>query len=212
MVDIFDPELGDVDIKINDNKLVKGDEVNLLQKDPTMKRVLIGLGWDLNAFDSDPLDLDVSCFLLDKHNKTRVNEDFVFYNNLEGSTGAVVHNGDNRTGAGDGDDESISLDLTGIPFDVIRVAFVLSIYQGEEKEQRLAKVRNAYVRLVNLDNNQEILRYEISPDLEDRNETAMIVAYLNREGPKWHFVAVGECVKGGLAKAATDYDIIVKSV
>lgn len=212
MVDIFDPELEDVDIKINDNKLVKGDEVNLLEKDPTMQRVLIGLGWDLNAFDSDPLDLDVSCFLLDKHEKTRVNEDFVFYNNLEGCNGAIVHNGDNRTGAGDGDDESISLDLTGIPFDVIRVAFVLSIYQGEEKEQRLAKVRNAYVRLVNRDNAQEILRYEISPDLEDRAETAMIVAYLNREGPKWHFVAAGECVKGGLAKVATNYDIIVKSV
>ncbi|PCJ97883.1 MAG: chemical-damaging agent resistance protein C [Zetaproteobacteria bacterium] len=210
MVDIFDSSFdSDVDIEISDNIITKGDEVNLTAKDPTMSKILVGIGWDLKQFDVDTLDLDVSCFLLNKDEKTRVDNDFVFYNNLEASDGAVTHNGDNRTGAGDGDDESITIDLNGIPFEVVKVMFVLSIHKGEEKEQTMASLRNAYIRVVNASNGQELLRYELNDDVKRSTETGMLVGCLNREGPKWHFVAVGTLVQGGLAEIARDYDIIV---
>ena len=210
MADIFDSSFdSDIDIDLSDNKIEKGEEVNLTAKDPTMTSILVGVGWDLNAFDVDTLDLDVSCILLNKDDKTRVDSDFVFYNNMEACDGAVTHNGDSRTGAGDGDDETISIDLNGIPFDIGKVIFVLSIYKGEEKEQTMASLRNSYIRVVNASNAQEVLRYELSDDVKGNKETAMLVASLNREGPKWHFVAVGDGIEGGLAQIATDYDIIV---
>ena len=210
MVDIFDTAFDkDSDIDVSDNIIVKGDDINLTEKDPTLSKMLIGVGWDLNAFDVDTLDLDLCCFLLNKDYKTRVDEDFVFYNNMSASDGAVVHNGDNVTGAGEGDDETISVDLNGLPFDVIKVVFVISIYRGREKEQTMSSVRNAYIRVVNNDNSQELLRYKLSEDVLEAKETAMLVASLNREGPKWHFEAVGDFPAGGIEKIATDYDIIV---
>lgn len=210
MTDIFDRSLDDVEIEISDNKLVKGEDINITAIDPTMFNVLVGIGWQLNAFDSDTLDVDVSCFLLNKDGKTRVDEDFIFYNNLSACEGAIVHNGDNLIGAGDGDDESISVDMNGIPFDVVKVMFVLSIYKGEEKNQQMSSIRNGYIRILNIANGFEVLRYEISPDVANsEGETSMLVASLNREGPKWHFEAIGQLVQGGLAKVAMDRDIIV---
>lgn len=210
MADIFDTSIDeDVNIEVSDNKIVKGDDINLTAKDPTMTHLHIGVGWQLNAFDTDTLDLDVSCFLLNKDEKTRVDEDFVFYNNLEASDGAIVHNGDNVTGAGDGDDESISIALNDIPYEVQKIMFVFSIYKGDEKDQTMASVRNPYIRLLNASNSQELLRYELNADIEDCNMTGMLVGSLNREGPKWHFEAIGEGVEGGLATIATNYGIIV---
>ncbi len=209
MVDIFDTSYEDTEIEISDNRIHKGDDVNLTAKDPTMTNITVGVGWDLNAFDTDTLDLDVSCFLLNKDGKTRFDEDFVFYNNMSDRDESVVHNGDNRTGAGDSDDETISIDLNKIPFDVVKVMFVLSIYKGEEKEQSISSLRNAYIRVLNSSNSHELLRYEIKEDAKDIHDTAMFVASLNREGPKWHFEAIGKEGKGGLAQIATDYDIIV---
>ncbi len=211
MVDIFDQDPNEVEIEINQNMVEKGDDVNLTAKDPTLKRVVVGMGWDQNAFDSDPLDLDVSAFMLNRMGKTRVNEDFVFYNNEEGSDMAVTHGGDSRTGAGDGDDECIIVDLNKVHFDIMRIMFVLSIYKGDEKGHSLHKVRKPYIRLLNMDSNIELLRYNLTSDIQERKETAMLVGSLNREGPKWHFKVIGDCVAGGLQKIATDYDIIVQS-
>ncbi len=212
MVDIFDPsQYKEVKIELNQNSLKKGDEINMMAKDQTLKSLHIGVGWDLNAFDTDPLDLDISCFMLNRQSKTRVNEDFVFYNNAVGSDQSILHGGDNRTGAADGDDESIVVHLEKVHFDIIQLMFVLSIYKGEERGQSLAKMRNAYFRLVNLDTNIEIARYELANEAADRKETAMLVGVLNREGPKWHFIAMGECVEGGLRTIAEGYDIIVGS-
>ncbi len=210
MTDIFDPTLDNIKVEISDNKVEKGDDINITAKDPTMKNIIIAVGWQLNAFDADSLDLDVSCFLLNKNGKTRMDEDFVFYNNAKDIDEAVVHNGDNLTGAGEGDDETISIDLNKISYDISKVMFVLSIYRGAEKDQQMSSVRNGYIRMINTSNGQEILRYEISPDVAgSKGETAMLVASLNREGPKWHFEAVGELVHGGLGAVATEYDIIV---
>ncbi len=209
MSDIFDTEFEGKGVQVEDNRIAKGVDINVTAKDPTLQRVHIGCGWDLNAFESDSLDLDVSCFLLDKNGKTREDEDFIFYNNTEACDGSIKHAGDSRTGAGDGDDESITLDLHGVPFEVIRILFVISIYQANYKDQNIGMVRNAYIRLANLDTTHELLRYELKDELEDRTEAGIIVAALDREGPKWHFRTLGEPIAGGLVEAAENYGIIV---
>lgn len=210
MTDIFDPLLDNLNVNVSDNRIEKGTDINLTTKDPTISKVLIALGWQLNSFGGETLDLDVSCFLLNKKDKTRIDEDFVFYNNLRAYDDAIVHNGDNLIGAGEGDDETISIDLHAIPFDIIKIIFVISIYRGDEKDQQMSSVRNGYIRLTNVSNGLEMLRYDITSDAQESNgHTAMRVASLNREGPKWHFQALGELVEGGLATIATEYDIIV---
>ncbi len=209
MVDIFDTQHAGKEVKLENHRIDAGEEINLTAKDPTMKRVLVGLGWDLNAFNADAVDLDVSLFLIGKDGLTRIDEDFIFYNNTEACEGAIRHNGDSRTGAGDGDDESISIDLNGVPFDVMQLVFTLSIYKGEEKSQNLGLVRNAYIRFVNAENHHELLRFELDDHLEDKGETAMIAGTLNREGPKWHFKSDIEFVEGGLGVIATRYGLTI---
>lgn len=211
MTDIFDTRFEGKDVEITENKIRLGEDLNILAKDPTLTKVLIGVGWDLNAFDSDVLDLDVSLFMIDKNDKTREDSDFVFYNATETLGGAVKHNGDSRTGAGDGDDETILIDLHGVPFDIVTLVFVISIYKGNEKEQRLAQVRNAYIRLMNGDSFHELTRFEMSAEMEDREETAMIVATINREGPKWHFRPAADFAPDGLAEFAKRYGLIIMS-
>jgi tellurium resistance protein TerD len=208
MSDILDTRFENKKIELNANFAKVGEEINITAKDPTMKKVLIGAGWDLNTFDADALDLDLSAFLIGKDEMTRVNEDFVFYNQPETLGGAVKHMGDSRTGAGDGDDEVMIIDLHGVPFDVMKIAFVLSIYRGEEKQQRVAQLQNAYLRLVNHETAIEITRFPL-PDLENRNETALIMAMLTREGPKWHFQAIAEPVEGGLGAVAQRYGCVI---
>lgn len=209
MGDILDTRFEGKEIELTGNRVKVGDNINLTAKDPGLRRLHVGVGWDLNAFDTDAMDLDVSLFLLNKDGKTREDTDFVFYNNMETLNGAIKHNGDSRTGAGDGDDESIVIDLHGVPFDVTKLMFVLSVYRGEEKQQRMTQVQNGFFRLVNADNNIELFRFELGKLLEDRTETGMLVASVNREGPKWHFTPVGEFVEGGLAAIATRYGCII---
>src|SRR5690242_8225841 len=133
MADIFDTRYEGKEVELSDGRVNVGDDVNLTAKDPTMHKLLVGAGWDLNAFNADALDLDISMFMIGKDDKTRVDEDFVFYNQIEAFDGGVRHGGDSRTGAGDGDDETISIDLHAVPFDILKIVFVLSIYKGEEK-------------------------------------------------------------------------------
>lgn len=211
MTDIFDTRFEGKEVEISDNKIRVGEDLNITSKDPTLTKLLVGVGWDLNAFDSDVLDLDLCLFMIDKNGQTREDTDFIFYNNVEGYGGAIKHNGDSRTGAGDGDDESIFIDLQGVPFDIIKLVFVISIYKGHEKEQRLAQVRNAYIRIMNADNFHELTRYEMSEDIADKEETAVIAATVNREGPKWHFTPVAELIPGGLAEIAKRYGLIIMS-
>lgn len=205
----FDTAHENRNIDVEANLVAKGDDINISELDPTMQRILIGVGWDLRAFDADAIDLDVCCFLLDKDGQTLEDEDFIFYNNLKARAGAVVHNGDSRTGAGDGDDESLTLDLTKIPFDIVRILFVVAIYQGFEKEQNIGMLKNSYIRLVNADTTEELLRYVLQEELEGSRDTAMIVAALDREGPKWHFRPLADFPEGGLEGLATNTGIIV---
>lgn len=188
--------------------LQRGDYYNIRKKIPQLTRITIGAGWDHKAFEEDPLDIDLSCFLLNKADQTREDPDFVFYNNDTACAGAVRHNGDSRNGAGDGDDESISIDLNGLPFDVMKVVFTLTIYDAEEREHTMGKVRNLYLRFVNDADQNEIFRYPLSEE-EYAGTTGIKVGELIREGPKWYFSALGEPIPGGLARIATQYGLII---
>lgn len=209
MGDIFDTQFEGKEIELVDNKVGIGDDVNLMAKDLTVHNILIGAGWDVNAFDADVLDLDLCLFLVDKDGLTQVDEDFVFYNNPMVLDGAVKHHGDSRSGAGDGDDETVSIDLHKISYEIMQIYLVVAIYKGFEKEQNLGQVRNGYIRIVNADSSYELVRYVFDKDIQDHQEMAMIAATLNREGPKWHFRPVGEFFEGGLAEIATRCGIIV---
>lgn len=209
MPDILDTAYEGKEVELTDGKARVGDDVNLTVKDPTLHKMLVGVGWDLNVFNAEALDLDVSLFMLDKHGKTRVDEDFVFYNQPVTLEGGVRHGGDSRTGAGDGDDEVMLIDLHSVPFDIMKIVFVLTIYRGREKQQNMGMVRNAYLRIANEKSNVELVRYEFSQDLEDKMETGMIVATLNREGPKWHFTPVAEFVSEGLKDLAPRFGLTI---
>lgn len=201
------------EVDMNGNKINRvklGEEINLTRLDPSLKRVLIGMGWDAKVFaDESTPDLDVSLFLLDKNDMTRDNEDFVFYNNLEACEGGVQHHGDNRTGAGDGDDENITITFNEIPYDVLRIEVVLSIYQGREKEQSFKDVENIFFRLVNADTTIELFRIELDKIVGGDDAVGVKIGSFKREGPNWFFEARAEPVERGLEEAATEYGIIV---
>ena len=197
-------EFGDPEkeVELGDGRVYAGDDINITEKHPGLHLLLFGLGWDFNNFSGDPLDLDASLFLLDKDDQTREDEDFIFYNSLMALNGAIKHRGDSRSGAGEGDDEQISVDLHGIPFDVVRIAIFVSIHEGEEKDQSMSMLRNLYFRIVNEENKHEILRFDVTEDLKDAVQTGMVIGYLDREGPKWHFRPQVEFVEGGLKSFA----------
>lgn len=188
-------------------RVKKGEEINITRLDPTMRDITVGVGWDLRAFEGDPVDVDSSVFLLDRNDRTREDEDFVFYNNLLGRQGAVKHLGDSRTGAGDGDDEKVVIDLMALPFEVVKIAFVLSIYDLDLNSNNFTMVRNVYFRIVNNETTHEIFRFELDDDMG--NGTGLYIGYLERVGSDWIYRAVGEPIYGGLSKIATDFGIVV---
>lgn len=200
--DIFDTRYEDKEIELDDGFVSLGDDINLFEKSPALHNVHIGMGWEINAFDGDTLDLDASLFLLDRNEQTRIDEDFIFYNNMMALDGAVKLHGDSRTGAGEGDDEVISVDLHGIPFDVLRIVIFLSIYQGGEKEQSLGMVRNVYLRLADESTGHELCRFDLSPIVKERPETGMVCGFIDREGPKWHFRPAAQYYMKGLEEYA----------
>lgn len=207
MSDILDTRFEGKAVELSENKVALGDDINIMAKDPALRHIKIGVGWDLNAFDADAPDLDLSLFMIGRDGLTRLDEDFVFYNQTEACNGGIKHGGDNRTGAGDGDDEIIAIDLQTVPFDVLSMIFALSIYKGEEKKQELGMIRNVYMRIINASNNLEILRFNLEEHFRDNIHTAAIVAHINREGPKWHFKPAAEFVEGGLGAIAKRYGL-----
>lgn len=193
------------------HEMKAGEELNLIKKDPALKRIVVGVGWDFRALDVAPPDLDSSVLLLDRHNQTRADEDFVFYNNRMGGEGSVRHLGDSRTGAGDGDDEQIEINLATMPFEIMKASFVISVYDldmGLEGHD-FSMVRNVYFRVVNQDNGHEIFRFNISEDMFPPAGDALLVGELERIGNEWFFYAKSLPLKGGLGKFARECGIIV---
>ncbi|AWH88189.1 TerD family protein [Limnobaculum parvum] len=187
--------------------LSKGGNVSLSKADPQMTRVLIGLGWDDRSTDGADFDLDASAFLLSASGKVRGDNDFIFYNNLKSQCGSVEHTGDNRTGDGDGDDESLKINLASIPADVEKVVFTVTIHDADVRRQNFGQVANAFIRVVNELTNIEIARYDLSEDAS--TETAMVFGELYRHNGEFKFRAVGQGYAGGLAAMATQYGIHV---
>lgn len=191
-------------------QLKRHERANLTRLDPTLRKLMIGVGWDVVGFETDPPDLDVSLFLVDKNEQTRVDEDFIFYNNLKSSDGAVEHMGDNRTGAGDGDDENIRMDLERIPYEIYRIYFIISIYEADLKGQSFKSVRNSFLRIINEETGIELMRFNLDQEFLDQPDaTAVNVGFLERSGPNWFFEGLGKMTSGGLREIATQYGIIV---
>ncbi|SFM09102.1 TerD family protein [Rugamonas rubra] len=185
--------------------LQKGGNVNLSKEAPGLSKMTVGLGWDARATDGAPFDIDGSAFLLKADGKVRGDADFIFYNNLKSVEGAVGHSGDNRTGAGDGDDETITIDLSTVPADVERIAICVTIHDGEARKQNFGMVQKASVRCVNSNGNVELARYDLSED--GSVESALVFGEVYRNGADWKFKAVGQGFKGGLGPLAASFGV-----
>ncbi|AKM41600.1 chemical-damaging agent resistance protein C [Burkholderia contaminans FFH2055] len=183
--------------------LQKGGNLSLSKTDPSLTRILVGLGWDPRATDGAEFDLDASAFLLGANGKVRGEADFIFYNQLRSQDGSVEHTGDNRTGAGDGDDEVIKVDLSRVPADIDKIAFTVTIHDAEARKQNFGQVSNSFIRVVNEISGAEVVRYDLAEDAS--TETAMIFAELYRSSGEWKFRAVGQGYAGGLRALANGY-------
>ena len=187
--------------------LSKGGNVNLSKEAPNLNKIIVGLGWAERSTDGAAFDLDANAFLLKTDGKVRNDSDFCFYNNKVVADGAVQHAGDNKTGAGEGDDETVKVELSKIPADVDRITFCVTIHEGETRHQNFGQVRNAYIRVINEDGGVELARYDLSEDASV--ETAMIFGELYRNAGDWKFRAVGQGFAGGLAPLATSFGVSV---
>jgi tellurium resistance protein TerD len=187
--------------------LSKGGNVSLSKEAPDMRTMRIGLGWDMRVTDGSAFDLDASVFVLGEDGKVRNNSDFVFFNNLTGGDGAVVHQGDNLTGEGEGDDEVIVVTLDKLPANVAKISFAATIYEADQRRQNFGMVQNAFIRVVNGDGGKEVARYDLSEDAS--TETAMIFGELYRHGGEWKFKAIGQGFSGGLGPLARSFGVSV---
>jgi tellurium resistance protein TerD len=176
--------------------LQKGGNLSLSKTDPSLSKILVGLGWDPRATDGQEFDLDASAFLLDANGKVRGDADFIFYNQLKSADGSIEHTGDNRTGQGDGDDEVIKVDLSRVPADVQKVAITVTIHDADARRQNFGQVDNAFIRIVNEVTGAEVVRYDLQE--EASVQTAMIFGELYRHNGEWKFRAVGQGFNGGL--------------
>lgn len=188
--------------------LKKGQKVSLTKENPGLSKVVVGLGWDVNAFDTGgDFDLDAAAFLTGSSGKITRQEDFVFYGNLTHPSGAVSHLGDNLTGVGDGDDEQIVVDLSKMPETIEKVVFTVTIYEAEARRQNFGQVNNAFIRIYNEVSGEELLRYDLGEDFSI--ETAAVFGELYKHGSEWKFNAIGSGYQGGLAALCANYGVDV---
>lgn len=178
--------------------LSKGGRVSLSKEAPGLSKILVGLGWDTNTSDTGAeFDLDASAFLVGASGKVENEKNFVFYNNLISADGSVVHTGDNRTGEGDGDDESIKIDLAKISPSVKEIDIVVTIHEAVARRQNFGMVRNSFMRIVDERSGKEIARYDLEEDFS--TETAVSFGKIYFKDNEWRFAASGSGFKDGLA-------------
>lgn len=188
--------------------LQKGQKVSLTKDNPGLTKVVVGLGWDVNQFDTgSAFDLDAAAFMLADTGKVSAQEDFVFYGNLKHPSGAVEHMGDNLTGEGDGDDEQIKVNLSMVPANITKIVFTATIYEAEQRRQNFGQVSNAFIRIYNEATGEELLRYDLGEDFSI--ETAAVFGELYKNGNEWKFNAIGSGYQGGLAALCANYGIQV---
>ncbi|ENU24314.1 hypothetical protein F993_01097 [Acinetobacter proteolyticus] len=187
--------------------LNKGGNLSLSKTDPNLVRILIGLGWDERATDGAAFDLDASAFLLTATGKVRGDHDFIFYNQLRSQDGSVEHTGDNRSGQGDGDDETLLVDLSKVSPEIEKIAITVTIHDAQARGQNFGQIANAFIRVVNQDTNVEVVRFDLAEDYS--TETAMVFGEVYRHNGEWKFKAVGQGYSGGLAAMCQQYGIQV---
>lgn len=184
--------------------LTKGERISLSKEAPGLKKAAIGLGWDINASDTGAaFDLDVSVFMLGGNGKIPTEKYFVFYNNLKSPDGSVESLGDDRTGEGGGDDETILVELNTVDSSIQEIVFVVTIYEAEARRQNFGQVRNSYIRIYNNENDTEITRYDLEEDFS--RETSIEVGRLYRKDGEWRFQAVGQGYNSGLEVFVQQY-------
>ncbi|MCC5467502.1 TerD family protein [Pelosinus baikalensis] len=177
--------------------LSKGERINLSKEAPSLKKVGVGLGWDTNSTDTGvDFDLDASIFMLGANGKIPSEKSFIFYNNLTSPDGAVKHTGDNLTGQGDGDDETILVELAKVDSAINELVFVVTIHEAEKRRQNFGQVSNAFIRLYDQDTNKEVAKYELDEDFS--KETAIEFGKLYKKDGQWRFQAVGQGYNSGL--------------
>ena len=188
--------------------LRKGQKVDLTKGNPSLTKILVGLGWNENKYDGGyDFDLDAAAFLLGANGKVNSDDDFVFYNNLKHVSGAVEHMGDNLTGAGEGDDEQIKIDLSLVPANVDKIDFTVTIYEADERKQTFGQVSDAYIRVVDDATGKELIRYDLGEDFSV--ETAVVVGEIYRNKGEWKFNAIGSGFSGGLAALGRNFGVNV---
>lgn len=189
--------------------LQKGQKVSLTKGNPGLKNIMIGLGWDVNRYDGGAdFDLDAAVFMLGENGKTPTSDEFIFYGNLVHKSGAIEHMGDNLTGQGDGDDEQIKVDLTKVPENIQKMDFTVTIYEADKRRQNFGQVDNAYIRIVDENTKEELIRYDLGEDFSI--ETAVVVGEIYRYNGEWKFNAIGSGFQGGLAALCGNFGIEVE--
>ena len=174
--------------------LKKGQKVSLTKGNPGLKNVVVGIGWDINAFDTGgDFDLDAAAFCLTDSGRVSDSNDFVFYGNLVHPSGAVQHMGDNLTGAGDGDDEQILIELSRVPQEYDKIVIVVNIYSAVQRKQHFGMIRNAFIRIVDGSTNKEMCKYDLTENYSGM--TAMIFGEIYRHNGEWKFGAIGQGTK-----------------
>ena len=189
--------------------LTKGGNVSLTKTagPAGLTAVTIGLGWDARTTTGTDFDLDASAIMCGADGKVLSDKHFVFFNNLTSADGSVQHAGDNLTGAGDGDDEQIRVNVAAVPAEVDKIVFPVSIYDADSRSQSFGQVRNAFIRVENDADKSEMARYDLSEDAS--TETAMVFGELYRSNGEWKFRAVGQGYATGLRGIAQDFGVNV---
>ena len=181
--------------------------ISLSKTDPSLKNVLVGLGWDARSTDGQDFDLDASVFMATENGKVPSDRHFIFYNQLVSPCGGVEHTGDNLTGDGDGDDESVIVCLDKVESNIKSLFITVTIHDAEARRQNFGQVSNAFVRIVNNDTSDEIVRFDLSEDYS--TETAMVFGEIYRHNGEWKFRAIGQGYTGGLYSLCQQYGVNV---
>jgi stress response protein SCP2 len=198
--------------------LQKGQRVDLTKGNPGLSKILVGLGWDpvqssgggglfgslFGGGGSTNIDCDASVIMLGANDKIQNNNDVIYFGNLKSRDGSVQHSGDNLTGDGDGDDEQVMVELSRVPSNVQKLVFVVNIYDCVKRKQHFGMIKNAFIRVVNPANQQELIRYNLSDDYH--GNTCLVVGEIYRHNTEWKFAAVGTGTNAsGLSEVVRNY-------
>ncbi len=181
----------------------KNTSISMAKEAPGFSKIMVGLGWE----NRPNFDLDASVFMLSANGKVRSDEDFIFYNQKTSQCLSVAHQGDNRTGVGDGDDEVININLQKIPSHVQKLVFSVSIFEHAERRQNFGMLKEAFIRLVDENTGRQIAIFDLDEDAG--NASSMIFGELVRHGSDWRFVAVGQGFNFDLTEMAINFGVHV---